>query len=579
MATAEIVPQKPSIRITDFYRPWQKQVLWHTLPAKHRLAVGSFGSGKSRPLLMEAVIHCLEFPGCNCIILRKTMPDLKRTVIDKFQSDIPKALYERGSQERGTFNKSEHFVYWPPVLCEDVDQVTGAKIIDPATGKIKKVWRQSKLQFGACERVADVSKYLSTDYLFIGFEELGEFPFLIYDALEGRNRCTLWGTFPCMGGATNPMGIGWGWIKRLWIDHKPAHGMDPEKYNSDDYQFVHSTVDDNPILIRDKKYVESLEKSPLRAKIRWGDLETVSGTYFENFEESRHVLPRNAFIFESWQPVWVGWDYGFGHWAVITFWTKAWLKPRFEGEKKRMVNVTIKEIVMNGPGALPTPRDEEEGVDPKEATIMKRTAEEQAQALIMAIPRLHDEDNQETGYAWDISAIHFSWERFIAHTKNKEGDEVSVALQVGDILAAAGLPRPTRSSTDRVAGFTKMYSMLDMDEWFILDECKNCAEAIPLLVRGDGVTTNLEDVVKPKGASLPDDCGDSMRYAVAGALLDPSDKPKEQRRREEIEAIKDPMTKFVRAYKHWNEDNAALRNSQGGDKIQPSWMRRVKPAK
>jgi hypothetical protein len=64
-----------------------------------------------------------------------------------------------------------------------------------------------------------------------------------------------------------------------------------------------------------------------------------------------------------------------------------------------------------------------------------------------------------------------------------------------------------------------MYSLFDTDEMFLLEgECPNCAEAIPLLVRGDGVTTNLEDVVKPKGASLIDDCGDSC--LAAGTLID-----------------------------------------------------------
>lgn len=488
------------------------------------------------------------------------MPDLKRTVIDKFEADIPKALYERGSQERGTFNKSEHIVYFPPVLCDDIDPVTGAKLIG-SNGKIKKVWRQSKLQFGACERIADVGKYLSTEYLFIGFEELGEFPFLIYDAMEGRNRCTLPNTFPCMAGATNPMGIGWGWIKRLWVDHKPAHGMDAEKYNPEDYQYVHSTVDDNPILIRDKKYVESLEKSPLRAKIRYGDLETVSGQYFENWDESRCVLPKEAFTFQPWQPLWCGFDWGFGHFAVITFWCKAMLKPRFDKEKSRMVNVVLKEVVLE-----------------------RQTSEDQARALVAGhlevcanfLPRKEDAEVHNTD--WPMDAVHFSWERFIPHTRNQAGDEISVALNIGDILSAAGLPRPVQSSRDRVAGWTKMYSLIDSDELFFIEgETKNCVESMPLLVRGDGVTTNIEDVVKPKGTSLIDDCGDALRYACAGALLDPADKPKEQRRREEIEALKDPMTKFIRGFKHYNEDQAAERNAQGGGKIQPSWMRRVKP--
>lgn len=490
------------------------------------MQVGGFGSAKSRALLMEAVMHCQEFPGSNSIILRKTMPDLKRTVIDKFESDIPKKLYERGSQERGTFNKSDHIVYWPPVH-----------------GK------QSKLYFAACERIADVGKYLSTEFVFIGFEELGEFPYLIYDAMENRNRCTIPGARPCMAAATNPMGIGWSWIKRLWVDHLPAHGMDPDKYNPEDYWYIHSTVDDNPILNQDLAYINSLEKSPLRDKIRWGRLDTVSGQYFANFEPKRHVLPKEAFIFESWQPVWIGWDYGFGHFAVITFWTKAVLKPRFEGEKPRIVNVTLKELI-----------------------LQEKTPEQQTAALISTIPRTYDENGVETGYAWDIDSVHFSWERFNRTTSNR-----TVADEVGDILASAGLPRPTRSNNDRVAGWTKMYSMLEMDEWFLIEgQCKESADAIPLLVRGDGVTVSMEDVIKPPGVSLVDDCGDSMRYAVAGVLLDAADKPREQLLREKLAGIKDPFTRQVVAYKDWNQQNAEAKKSHGGNKVVPSWMHRVK---
>ena len=501
---------------------------------------------------MEAIACLTDCPGANGIILRKTIPDLKRTVIDKFEdtSIVPKAFYERGSQERGTFNKSDHIVYFPPVKCDDYDPETGQIIIDPETKKPKRVLRQSKLYFGACERIEDVGKYLSTEFLFIGFEELGEFPYLIYDAMEGRNRCTIPGAVPCMASATNPMGIGWGWIKKLWIEKKPVHGMDPEKYNPDDYQYVHSTVDDNPILIKDKKYVESLEKSPLREKIRWGNIETVSGQYFDNWEENFRVLPASKFIFERCQPVWVGWDYGFGHFAVITFWTKAILKPRFEGEKPRLVNVTLCEIVLH-----------------------ENTPKQQTEALIAQIPRIKNEDDGTEGYAWDIDSIHLSWERFNRTVENR-----TVADEIGDYLAAAGLPRPTRSNNDRVAGWTTMYEMIDSDEWFLIEgACQTVAEAVPLLVRGNGITCSAEDVVKPKGVSLTDDCGDSLRYAVAGFLLEANEKPRAQLLREKLAGIKDPMQRHMVAFKEWNKEQAEHRKPAGTGKIIPSWMKRVHP--
>lgn len=870
------------LRITDFYVPWDKQALFHSMPEKHRLMVGGFGSGKSRPLLMEAIFHCIEYPGSNSILMRKTMPDLKRTCIDKFLSDVPKALYERGSQERGTFNKSDHIVYFPPV-----------------NGK------QSKLYFAACERVEDVGKYLSTEFVFIGFEELGEFPYLIYDAMEGRNRCTVPGARPCMAAATNPLGIGWcvpygdvltpqgwrdirsfrigedvytvtpdlrllptivaqvhqqfyegpmaetysrglhitctpdhaimrrtetknrngrqyhgailtawkdlrsearlarsvkwtgtpidifhvppvksrkrrlqqpeslpgkqfcsllgwylsegnlqdkwhfqlsqsafhkkeiehihkalegfslqkwqgknlcvcaldwatyfrqfgkardkfipefvknasceeleclfealvmgdghsesatsgqyyttskrladdvcevafklgyivhlscrlrltnpklepegtlaycvnfkktkdgcsmirdrgpaksdssyvpfkgnvyclgiqethsfvirqkgsvwisgnSWIKKLWKDKEPVYGMNPEKYNPNDYGMIHSTVHDNPILSQDEAYLNSLQKSPLRDKIYLGNLDSVTGQYFANWDPQRHIRPKEHFIFQPWQPVWVGWDYGFKHWACITFWTKAILKAITEEEKKyaslgeillrekpRVVNVTIRELILH-----------------------ETTPENQAKALISSIPRSLDENGHDAGYAEDIDSIHFSWERFNPTVSNR-----TIADDVGDILAEAGLPRPQRGNTDRVAAWTKMYSMLDTDDWFLLrGACPVLAEAIPLLVRGNGVGTSLEDVVKPKGADMNDDIAEAARYAVAGVLLDEGTKPKEQLLREKLAGIKDPFSRSVVAYKTWNQEQAAAKKGSRGGKIIPSWQRRI----
>jgi hypothetical protein len=540
------------LRMSQFYRPWPHQAAFHGLACKHRLHVGGFGSGKSKPLMMEAVRYCQRHPGVNCLILRKTMPDLKRTVIDKFENDVPKKLFERGRAELGSYNKSDHIVYFPPQECDDYNLETGELLMDEATGKPKRVWRQSKLYFSACERIEDVGKYLSTEYAFVGFEELGEFPYAIYEALENRNRSTIPGVTPTMGAVTNPMGIGWGWIKKLWIDHQPMYGMDPEKYNPEDYKYIHSTIENNPILMKDEAYKSSLLKSPLRDKVYYGNVETVSGQYFENWDPNRHVLDASAFIFEAWQPVWIGWDYGFGHFAVITFWTKAKLKPRFEGEHTRIVNVCINELWMQ-----------------------KKTPEEQTEALIASIPRAYDEDGIDQGFLWNIDSIHFSWERFIANQKDKEGNVVSIAMQVGDILAAAGLPRPTRGSTDRVAGWTRMYSLLETDEMFFLKgKAQICAESMPLLVRGNGVTCSLEDVEKPKEASLSDDCGDSMRYAVAGVLLnDAAEKPKEIMLREKLAGIADPMRRHVTAYQEWNKEQARQRKPQVA-KIIPSWQQR-----
>jgi hypothetical protein len=547
--------------VSRIYKPWPHQLDFHTSLAKYRLQVGSYGSGKSRPLLWEAVFHALEFPGSNSIILRKTTPDLKRTVIDKFESDIPRELYDY-------YHETDKIVHFGAVERRRIEadaetgeyrwlktnNLPGCLLHGPTCLKRELPYERqcafcrdhemvsSNVQFGACERDKDVGKYLSTEYVYIGFEELGEFSFFTWDALAGRNRCPIPGSRPCMAAATNPMGIGWSWIKKSWVDKKAPPGMDPEKYDPADYFYIHSTVDQNPIYAKDKEYIRRLEASPLRDKIRWGKLDSVTGQYFDNWEDRRHVRPRSDFTFQYWQPVWIGWDYGFGHYACIVFFTKAILKPRWEGEKARLVNVTLREIILH-----------------------ENTPTQQCEALIASIPR-----NDEGEYAEDIESIHFSWERF-----NRTVADHTVADDVGDLLAAAGLPRPTRSNTDRVAGWTKMYELLDADEWFVLEgQCPSLVEAIPLLVRGDGVTTDIEDVIKPKGLSLNDDIGDACRYAIAGTLLSEGDKPEEEKFREKLAAIKDPMRRHIEQFKEYNLRNARERRPQK-EIIVPSWMKRV----
>ena len=298
--------------------------------------------------------------------------------------------------------------------------------------------------------------------------------------------------------------------------------MDPEKYNPTDYEYIHSTVDDNPVYAKNKEYVDTLEKSPNRDRIRWGKLDAVSGQYFENWDPKRHMRFKEEFIFQPWQPYWIGWDYGFGHFACMAFFTKALFKDLVRGTM-RTVNVQV-----------------------AERYLQKCTPKEQAEALIATIPRLPEE--QGGGFAWQVEQIHFSWERFI-----KTQGDFTIADEVSNILQVAGLPAVTRSNTDRIAGWQKMFDLLDIDEWYVLTDCPVTIESIPLLVRGNGITASIEDVVKPKGMSLSDDMGDAVRYAIAGSLLDEADKPESVRTAERLAKIKDPMAKFTAAYKVYNE--------------------------
>jgi hypothetical protein len=503
--------------------------LFHECPAKYRLQVGGFGSGKSRPLLWEGVFHALEYPGSESIILRTTMPDLKRTVISKFKADVPASLYDY-------YHETDHIVYFKPVMVPVRDE-HGIPALGPDGKQLTKLVT-SKLYFGACENEDDTTKFLSTEWVFVGFEELGEFPFAVWNAFAGRNRCPVWGSRSCMAAASNPTGVGWGWMKKLWVDHVPFVGMDPTKYNARDYVYIHSTVDDNPIYSKDREYVRVLEADPRRDVVRWGKLDLVPGQYFDNWNVQRHFRRASDFTFQDWQETWIGWDYGFGHYACITFHTKAMFYDKLR-RQHRMVNVTTREIVMH-----------------------EATPKEQTEALIASIPRDKDGNFKEK-----IAAVYLSWERF-----NRTVGQFTVADEIGDLLSSAGLVRPSRASTDRVAGWQKMYSLLDTDDWFVLDTCPTVAESIPELVRHK---ERMEDVIKPKGAVLSDDVGDSVRYGIAGHLLDAEDEPDEVKLKRRLDKIEDPFRKHVEQYRAWIEKKKEQENPSKII-IMPTWQSRLK---
>ena len=101
-----------------------------------------------------------------------------------------------------------------------------------------------------------------------------------------------------------------------------------------------------------------------------------------------------------------------------------------------------------------------------------------------------------------IDAIYLSPDAFARRT-----DEASIAEQMGDIFAAAGLPRPVPADDDRVGGWMLMYQMLDAGEWLLTDNCTELIRTLPTLVRD---SARVEDVEKMDG----DDPADAARYGL-----------------------------------------------------------------
>jgi hypothetical protein len=107
-----------------------------------------------------------------------------------------------------------------------------------------------------------------------------------------------------------------------------------------------------------------------------------------------------------------------------------------------------------------------------------------------------------------ISDVFLSPDAFAHRTS-----EASIAEQLGEVLAASGLPRPAPADDDRIGGWQLMYQLLESDSWLIAENCAKLIDCLPQLVRDD---RRVEDIRKVDG----DDPADAARYGlVSGGRL------------------------------------------------------------
>lgn len=517
------------LNTAEFYNPWPKQNQLHTARQIDLLAIGGNGSGKSAFLLGEAVFCAIEFPGADCLLLRKKFPELERGLILDMKNMLPKGLY--------SYNDSKHFATFP---------------------------NDSHIFFGHCKTGSekDLAQYLSSAFVFIGIDELGQWSYDAFAFLGSRNRINRgckpnklgeW-PVPRIGAATNPMGPGYGWIKKLWIDKKPVSqmGNDLEAiggkwyskildkamlaseeirkrlveingeqyicvYDPDDYLFVHSTVVDNPSqLEKDPDYVNKLMKlaPPLRQKALYGDLQSIAGTYFQNFTQDRHVLslPRDNELIEwqPWQPRWIGIDWGLAHWSAC-FWATKCRVRKFIGAPWRQVTLIYRELVEN-----------EKSYDELADLLVERTPESERP---------------------NLKHIYLSPERF-ARSGDKDPAK-TIGIQFGLYLKERHFPMCERANDRRVDGAVYMYNGFENDEIVILDTCPGLISALEVVVRDED---NPEDVLKVDG-QIEDDIYDGSRYTILSEAK-PRPKTEEFAFQEKLSKIEDPMARRMASLEH-----------------------------
>lgn len=214
---------------------------------------GARGGGKSWALRRKLIAMCLRYDGITCLLIRRTLPELKSNHVIPFLREYDRII---------TYSESERAILLP---------------------------NKSKIYLGYCAADKDVLRYQGQEYDVIAIDEatqLSEFRFSVLKAcLRGANDFPRRMYLTC-----NPGGIGHSWVKRLFVDRDFRSGEDPN-----DYAFIPAMVYDNPILLdADPQYLNSLKSLPPRLRDAWlyGKWDVFDGQFFPEFDQAIHVCSK-----------------------------------------------------------------------------------------------------------------------------------------------------------------------------------------------------------------------------------------------------------------------------------------------
>lgn len=195
------------------HKPTSKQLAFLMLDVPEALYGGAAGGGKSDALLMAALQY-VHVSGYSALLLRKTYSDLALPAALMSRADEwlrPTRAYWRGSDKRWIFPSG------------------------------------ASLTFGYLDHAGSEYRYQSSEFQYIGFDELTQFRENQYRYLFSRLRRLEGQPVPLrMRAASNPGGIGHEWVRQRFVDTSEKERI-----------FVPATLKDNPHLDQ-KAYLLSL---------------------------------------------------------------------------------------------------------------------------------------------------------------------------------------------------------------------------------------------------------------------------------------------------------------------------------
>jgi hypothetical protein len=255
--------ERPGQNTLVLYEPQDHQLLFHESDAPNLLALGTRGTGKSTTLRWDAIIRCMMFPGFKALIIRRKLTDLRKSHL-MFIGAEAKLL---GANYRQT---TMDVIFHHPGAADSV------------------------LQFSHCESDADIDNYLSSEWDYIGFDELPTFTLEQFLKICAAARSVLTKPFKALIRACgNPLGPGAQWMKQWFVDKNVDYAEFPD-YNPDDFVMQFSTLDQNKFVNR-REYEARLKNLPEHVRRAWllGEFVT-EGAYFTDFHPTKLIPGRGT---------------------------------------------------------------------------------------------------------------------------------------------------------------------------------------------------------------------------------------------------------------------------------------------
>lgn len=254
---------------------------------------GAAGPGKTEFALWHGYNACLTYPGLRVLMLRRTFPELRRSLVLR-------------SLERFDRSKTKYSI----------------------TESTWKFTNGSYIEFGYCETDNDVYQYQSAEYDIVIWDELTQwkssFPYLyLFSRCRSRMSTMARGFVPHVVACTNPGGIGGGWVKARFVDTSPPNVRKVHELTDDDGNpidvdgpvygtriFVPGLLDDNRF-INKRAYVANLANLPQaqREALLGGSWDVIEGQYFTMWNRDLHVI--EPFAIPAWWTRVRGVDYGY----------------------------------------------------------------------------------------------------------------------------------------------------------------------------------------------------------------------------------------------------------------------------